>query len=354
MAYQLPADGQFHEIELRAEGESLTLKVNGEVILTYDGLPLWTGLIGISAFKSADQTPYIYVDSLTVQDGGGGTLLSTDFTDPYHIESATLDGKPLNSLLIDPLTLVGKTLKIRLSSTPRRKPLITAIQGGAVKDARYDATSRWMRMTIDGPEGLSAQLIIDCADLGEPIGIRGAKTYSYNPETGLLRLTVELHSPTTIEASWSIDPKKLIVNLLSDPEDGVKVYDDEGKPIPGRISAAWPDEHIFKEADWQITVGPVAGARATVLDIGARHKAIREHIQLSIWVLRKREANYTPERLRRDLIQEVERILFKAINNPGGGIEHINLSGWIDRDEPERRILRSILTVQVEYEKERM
>ncbi|MCD6479516.1 hypothetical protein J7L65_01870, partial [Candidatus Bathyarchaeota archaeon] len=163
----------------------------------------------------------------------------------------------------------------------------------------------------------------------------------------------EFQSPTTLEVSWSIDPKKLLVDLLSDPEDGVKVYDDDGVEVPGVISAAWYDEHIFKEADWQITVGPVAGARAEVLDIGAWHKAIREHIQLSIWVLRKREANYTPERLRRDLIQEVDRILFKAINNPGGGVGSINLSGWIDRDEPERGILRSILTVQVEYEKER-
>ena len=350
-SYQLPADGQFHDIELEVEGESLILKVDGEVILTYDGLPLWTGLLGLSAFKSADQTPYIYVDSLTIQDDGGSTLLSTDFTDPCYIESAALDGRPLDSLLIDPLTLVGKTLKIRLSPTPRRRPLITAIQGGAVKDARYDATSRWMRMTIDGPEGLSAQLIIDCADLGEPTAIRGAKSYSYDPQTGLLRLTAELHSPTTIEASWSIDPKKLLVDLLSDPEDGVKVYDDEGQPIPGRVSAAWPDEHIFKEADWQITVGPVAGARVEVLDIGARHKAIREHIQLSIWVLRRGEANYTPERLRRDLIREVERILFKAINDPGGDIEHINLSSWMDRDEPEHGILRSILTIQVEYER---
>jgi len=143
------------------------------------------------------------------------------------------------------------------------------------------------------------------------------------------------------------DPKQLLIQLLS----GVEVYDDEGYPVPGVVSAAWPDEHIFKEADWQITVGPVAGARAEVLDIGARHKAIREHIQLSIWVLRRGEANYTPERLRRDLIREVERILFKAINNPGGDIEHINLSSWIDRDEPEHGILRSILTVQVEYER---
>jgi len=173
---------------------------------------------------------------------------------------------------------------------------------------------------------------------------------SQNSPTLTLQLQVQGNQLLHIDlVETPPDPKRLIIRLLSD----VKVYDDDGVEIPGVVSAAWPDEHIFKEADWQITVGPVAGARAEILDIGAWHKAVREHIQVSIWVKRKHEANYTPERLRRDLIQEVDRILFKAIDNLSG-VEGVNLSGWIDRDEPQRGILRSILTVQVEYEKERM
>ena len=145
------------------------------------------------------------------------------------------------------------------------------------------------------------------------------------------------------------DPKQLLIQLLS----GVEVYDDEGYPVPGVVSAAWPDEQIFKKYGWQITVGPLIDARARILDVGALHKGYVELLQVSVWVLRKRDANYTPERLRRDLIQEVDRILFENVIDPAEGFEYVNVSRWMDRDEPERGILRSIIVVQVEYERER-
>ena len=145
------------------------------------------------------------------------------------------------------------------------------------------------------------------------------------------------------------DPKQLLIQLLS----GVEVYDDEGYPVPGVVSAAWYDERIFKKYGWQITVGPLIDARARILDVGALHKGYVELLQVSVWVLRKRDANYTPERLRRDLIQEVDRILFENVIDPAEGFEYVNVSRWMDRDEPDRGILRSIIVVQVEYERER-
>ena len=146
------------------------------------------------------------------------------------------------------------------------------------------------------------------------------------------------------------DPKELLVGLL---QGNIKVYDDDGVEVPGVVSAAWPDERIFRRAAWHVTVGPVIDARARVIDLGALHKAYGERLQVSVWVLRKRGVNYTPERLRHDLIHEIDRILFKAINDPSPGVRHINLSGWMDRDEPERGILRSVLIVDIEYQKAR-
>ena len=146
------------------------------------------------------------------------------------------------------------------------------------------------------------------------------------------------------------DPKELIVGLL---RDNIHVYDDEGVEVPGMVSAAWPDMRLFKDYGWHVSVGPVVDARASVLDIGASHKAYRERLQVSVWVHRRRGVNYTPERIRNDLIQEIDRILFQNIIDPAEGYDYVNVSGWLDRDEPERGILRSIIVVQVEYEKER-
>ena len=147
------------------------------------------------------------------------------------------------------------------------------------------------------------------------------------------------------------DPKELLVGLL---QGNIKVYEDDGvTEVPGVVSAAWYDKEIFKDYGWQVTVGPVVDARARVLDLGALHREYGERLQVSVWVLRKRGVNYTPERLRHDLIHEVDRILFKTINDPAPGVRHVNVSGWIDRDEPERGILRSIIIVEVEYLKER-
>ncbi len=146
------------------------------------------------------------------------------------------------------------------------------------------------------------------------------------------------------------DPKELLVGLL---QGNIHVYDDDGVEVPGIVSAAWYDKEIFKDYGWQVTVGPVVDARARVLDLGALHKEYSERLQVSVWVLRKRGVNYTPERLRHDLIHEIDRVLFKVVNDPTPEIRHVNLLGWLDRDEPERGILRSILVVGVEYQKAR-
>ena len=147
------------------------------------------------------------------------------------------------------------------------------------------------------------------------------------------------------------NPKELLVGLL---QGNIHVYEDDGSTeVTGVVSAAWFDKDLFKDHGWQVTVGPTVGASASVTDLGAHHKKYDEALQVTVWVLEKRGVNYTPERLRFDLIHEVDRILFKVINDPSDTIDQVNVSGWVDRDDPENRVLRSDLTVDVEYQKAR-
>jgi hypothetical protein len=146
--------------------------------------------------------------------------------------------------------------------------------------------------------------------------------------------------------------KQRLVAIL---KDSILVKEDDGStPVPGVVSAAWYDKAIFATVGWQVTVGPVVDAVARVQDLGAFHKEYEEAVSVSVWVLEKRGVNYTPERLRGDLVDQVDVILLSGINSPGGAFDHVNVSGWVDRDEPENGILRSDLTVVGYYQKTRV
>lgn len=145
--------------------------------------------------------------------------------------------------------------------------------------------------------------------------------------------------------------KELLVNLLS---GNILVYeDDESTLVPGVVSGAWYDEGLFKDHAWQVSVGPVVDVDAAVIDFGAQHKWYVEALQVAVWVLQKRGVNYTPERLRQDLVQEIDEILLKNAVDPSASFQFVNVSGWSERDEAENDVLRSDLTVEVEYERER-
>jgi len=147
------------------------------------------------------------------------------------------------------------------------------------------------------------------------------------------------------------NPKELLVGLL---QGNIHVYEDDGSTeVSGVVSAAWFRRDLFRDHAWQVSVGPTVDAAADVMDLGAHRKGYTEALQVTVWVLEKRGVNYTPERLRFDLIHEIDRVLFKVVNDPAETIDHVNVSGWVDRDEPENRVLRSDLTVTVEYQKAR-
>lgn len=148
-----------------------------------------------------------------------------------------------------------------------------------------------------------------------------------------------------------LDLKRLIVSLL----DGeIHVFEDDGvTEVPGVVSAAWYNDKIFSGHGWQVTVGPIIDVVARVSDLGALHKEYEEAIQVTIWVLEKCDVNYTPERIRTELVHAIDERIFTMVNNPGGDINYINISGWSERDEPENKVLRSDILVYGYYKKER-
>jgi hypothetical protein len=147
------------------------------------------------------------------------------------------------------------------------------------------------------------------------------------------------------------DPKKTLINLL---KDELLIVDDGGQAIIGIVSGAWYDKDLFKDAlGWQVSVGPNVDTDARILDLGAFHREYIGVYAVNIWVLQKRNVNYTPDRARWDLTQKIDDILFREIFDPSSDAKYEVLTGWSERDEPEDNLLRSEILVAVYYEKER-
>lgn len=150
--------------------------------------------------------------------------------------------------------------------------------------------------------------------------------------------------------------KGAIKVLLEDMSYGVKVLDDgdgEVPPnysiIPGKVSLVWLGDNEFSTKGWVITIGPVLSTDAQISSLGAFSKWIREEVQIDVWVMDKRGENYTPERVRGDLVQDLDRCLHHYAGNPGAGFKIVNLSGWSELDETG--LLRTTCRATVEYEK---
>jgi hypothetical protein len=141
--------------------------------------------------------------------------------------------------------------------------------------------------------------------------------------------------------------KAAIITLLTDATQKVHV-DDPG--VRGSVINHWPDKAEFASNEWIISVGPVIGADAQISSLGSFSKHTWEYIQLDVWVMEKREKSYTVmEKMRSDLVQDVDRCLLHFSATPGTGFMHVNASGWRELDEVG--LLRSSMTVEVLYEK---
>ena len=141
--------------------------------------------------------------------------------------------------------------------------------------------------------------------------------------------------------------KDIIVTALQNATYGVKVYDDSMTLLTGNVSQVWVGKSTFNANDWYITVGPVINVEAILQDLGSWNKRYVERVQVDVWVMEKRGANYVAERLRQDLIQEVDRCFlhYASINAP------FNVDNWHEADEVGMR--RSTAVATVCYEKVR-
>lgn len=143
--------------------------------------------------------------------------------------------------------------------------------------------------------------------------------------------------------------KSAIKALLENADHGIKVYDDQSAPILGKISEKWTSMESFGKYGWMITVGPVVGSDAQISSHGALSKWIVENIQIDIWVLERQGMKYKAERIRGDLVQDVDRCLHHFATSPGTGFKVVNLASWAEMDEDG--LLRSSCRAYMEYEK---
>lgn len=142
------------------------------------------------------------------------------------------------------------------------------------------------------------------------------------------------------------NPKTLIINLL---KSNISVLNDSSGAIAGIVAGTWYDKHILGDNKWIVTVGPTISAPMAPDDIGANTWNLKNILVVNIWVPILENMDYTPERLRFSLKEEVKRLLMAKLIDPAGDVRFLHLSNWRDLDDRENDILRIECTVEVEW-----
>ena len=146
------------------------------------------------------------------------------------------------------------------------------------------------------------------------------------------------------------NPKTLIISLL---KDLILVYDDTTPVpvlVPGVVAGTWYDAQILGDKKWMVTVGPTIGGDLAPNDIGANTWGLKNTLVVNIWVPILENANYTSERLRFSIKEEIKRLLMAKLVDPAGDVRFLHLSNWRDLDDRENDMLRIECTVQVEWQ----
>ena len=91
-----------------------------------------------------------------------------------------------------------------------------------------------------------------------------------------------------------------------------------------------------------------------ITSAGALHREYVGVYAVNIWVLQRRNAGYTPDRVRWDLTQQIDDVLFREMFDPSSDVKYEVLTGWSERDEPSDKLLRSEVLVTMYYEKARL
>jgi len=121
------------------------------------------------------------------------------------------------------------------------------------------------------------------------------------------------------------------------------------------VNGAWYDKDLFSGGrGWQVSVGPNVDTDARILDLGALHREYVGVYAVNVWVLQKRNAGYTPERVRWDLTQMIDDLLLREMFDPSSYVKCEIIIEWSEHDEPEDKLLRSKILVAIYYEKKRL
>lgn len=141
--------------------------------------------------------------------------------------------------------------------------------------------------------------------------------------------------------------KELIKSLLS---GNINVKEDDNvTAIPVLVHDGWFDKSLFKNYGVLVTVGPDLSTNPRIMDIGAHNREYIQSMQVDVWVLDKQGVNYSPERVKWDTQQEIDRLVFAKLVDPSSEVKYIFLSNWRDRDEPGAEVMRSTSIVTVMY-----
>jgi len=143
------------------------------------------------------------------------------------------------------------------------------------------------------------------------------------------------------------NPKVMIINFLN---GNISVVDDSAGAIAGKVAGTWYDAKILGTDKWMITVGPTINSTMRPDDIGAINWRMRNILVVNIWVPILENQDYTPERLRFSLKEEVKRLLMAQLVDPAADIKYLHLSNWRDLDDRENDILRIECTVEIEWQ----
>jgi hypothetical protein len=145
--------------------------------------------------------------------------------------------------------------------------------------------------------------------------------------------------------------QQIIVDFL---KTNIEVKDDSDVVIPGVVSGDWYNKDVFSDGGWQVSVGPENLQSGRIADIGAENKEYNAVLYINVWVQQKRtdEIDYTPERIRSELLHQIDTILWQVEMGRSQDFR-MDLSDWSPLDEPENKILRSQARLKLWYMKNR-
>ena len=142
------------------------------------------------------------------------------------------------------------------------------------------------------------------------------------------------------------NPKELVINLL---KDNISVLDDSAQAINGIVAGTWYDTRVLGTNKWMVTVGPIIGGNLAPNDIGANNWLVKNILVVNIWVPILESSDYTPEKLRYSIKEELKRLLKLELVDPATDIRFLHLMNWREIDDRENDILRTELSIDLEW-----